>query len=148
MSFVTGTREDFITQRRFDMHVLRACRVSLIALSSHNSCQKKKTAILCMCVSGCSSMIANARGLKSQQSVVFDLAAVLSFPHHLKNAFHAAGEYCRRQVPNFTKSFKNVNILEFGDYIWKHQEKCIQISTNMPCIGSLIREIHVKISAF
>ena len=31
--------------------------------------------------------------------------------------------------------FKNVNILEFGDYIWNHHEKCIQISTNMPDIG-------------
>ena len=27
--------------------------------------------------------------------------------------------------------------LEFGEYIWIHQEKCIQISTNMPSIGSL-----------
>ena len=23
--------------------------------------------------------------------------------------------------------FKNVNILEFGDYIWNHHEKCIEI---------------------
>ena len=33
--------------------------------------------------------------------------------------------------------FKNLKInLEFGDYIWNHHEKCIQIlSTNMPDIG-------------
>ena len=31
--------------------------------------------------------------------------------------------------------FKNVNILESGDHIWNHHEKCIQISTNMPDIG-------------
>ena len=44
------------------------------------------------------------------------------------------------------KTFKNDNILEFHDYIWNHHEKCIQKSTNMPGIGSLIREIDVKIS--
>ena len=27
--------------------------------------------------------------------------------------------------------------------IWNHHEKCIQISTNIPVIGSLIREIAV-----
>ena len=31
--------------------------------------------------------------------------------------------------------FKNVTILEFGDYIWNQHENCIQISTNMPGIG-------------
>ena len=35
---------------------------------------------------------------------------------------------------------------EFHDHIWNHNVKCIQISTNMPCIGSLIREIAVKMS--
>ena len=30
---------------------------------------------------------------------------------------------------------KNVNILEFGDCIWNHHEKYIQISTNMSDIG-------------
>ena len=50
--------------------------------------------------------------------------------------FHAAG-VSRRQVKNF-KYFK---ILEFGDYIWNHHEKCIQISTNMPGIGLEICEI-------
>ena len=61
------------------------------------------------------------------------------------NAFHAAGE-CRRQVKNVTKFVKNVEIVEFRDHIWNHHEKYIQISTNMPCIGSLIREIDVEIS--
>ena len=36
---------------------------------------------------------------------------------------------------------KNVKILEFGDYIWDHCEKCIQISTDMPNIGLVICEI-------
>ena len=48
----------------------------------------------------------------------------------------------------FHKMFKNVNILEFHDYIWNHYEKCNQKSTNMPGIGSFIREIHVRISDF
>ena len=30
--------------------------------------------------------------------------------------------------------FKNNNILEFGDYIWNHHKKCIQMSPNMPGI--------------
>ena len=36
--------------------------------------------------------------------------------------------------------FKNVNILEFGDCIWNHHKKCIQISIHLHGIGSLIRE--------
>ena len=35
----------------------------------------------------------------------------------------------------FYEGLKNVKILEFGDYIWNHHEKCIQISTHMPGIG-------------
>ena len=45
-----------------------------------------------------------------------------------------------------TKFVKNVEIIEFHDQICNHNEKCIQISTNMPRIGSLIREIAVEIS--
>ena len=41
--------------------------------------------------------------------------------------------------------FKNLEIVEFHDYIRNHNEKCIQISTNMPSIGSVIRELAVKI---
>ena len=38
-------------------------------------------------------------------------------------------------------------MVEFHDHIWNHNVKCIQISTNMPGIGSLIREIAaIKIS--
>ena len=55
------------------------------------------------------------------------------------NAGPAAGE-CRRQTKNVIKFVKNCNILEFHDHIWNHHVKCIQISTNMPGIGSLIRE--------
>ena len=59
------------------------------------------------------------------------------------NAFHAAGE-CRQQVILFTHFVKIINILEFHDHIWNHHEKCIQISTNMPGIGSLICEIGLE----
>ena len=59
------------------------------------------------------------------------------------NAFHVAGA-CRRQVKIVTNFVKNVKIVGFHDHIWNHHEKCIQISTNMPGIGSLIREIDVK----
>ena len=61
------------------------------------------------------------------------------------NAYNAAG-MSRRQDKIATNFVKNVNILEFGYYIWNPYEKCIQISTNMPGIGSLIREIAVEIS--
>ena len=59
------------------------------------------------------------------------------------NAFHAAG---RVQTTGqiFHKIFKIDNILEFHDHIWNHHSKCIQKSTNMPGIGSLIREMDVK----
>ena len=39
-----------------------------------------------------------------------------------------------------------VEIVEFHDHIWNHNEKCVQISTNMPDISSLIHEIAVEIS--
>ena len=41
--------------------------------------------------------------------------------------------------------FKNVKILESGDNIRYHRQKCIQMSTNMPGIGSVIREIAFEI---
>ena len=63
----------------------------------------------------------------------------------LLNAFHVAGE-CRRQVTNLTKFVKNVEIVQFNYHIWNHSEECIQISTDMPGIGSLIREVAVNIS--
>ena len=40
---------------------------------------------------------------------------------------------------------KKIMIIEFHYYIWNHHGKCIEISTNMPGNGSLIREIKVKI---
>ena len=61
------------------------------------------------------------------------------------NAFRVAGER-RRQVKNVTNLVKNVTIVEFHDHIWNQHEKCSQRSTNMPGIGSLIREIAVEIS--
>ena len=46
----------------------------------------------------------------------------------------------------FNKFVFFFEIVEFHDHIWNHNEKCIQIITNMPGIGSLIHEIAVKIS--
>ena len=43
------------------------------------------------------------------------------------------------------KVVKNVKIAEFQNHIWNHYEKYIEISTNMPAIGSLICEIIIKI---
>ena len=51
-----------------------------------------------------------------------------------------------RLVQNFTKFDKNVKIIEFHYRIWNHRGKCIKLSTNMPGIGYLIREIYVKMS--
>ena len=61
------------------------------------------------------------------------------------NAYNAAG-VSRRQEQNVTKFVKNVEIMEFHGHIWNYHEKCIQISTNMPGIGSSIHEIAVEIS--
>ena len=47
---------------------------------------------------------------------------------------------------NVNNKIKNYNILEFHDHIWNHHEKYIQKNANMPGIGSLIREIDVKMS--
>ena len=41
---------------------------------------------------------------------------------------------------------KKIKIVELHDHIWNHHEKYIQKSTNMPGIGSLIREIDITIS--
>ena len=74
-----------------------------------------------------------------------NLCTDTEIPIYTFNAFHAAGE-CRRQVKKLAKFVKNVDIVEFHDYIRNHNEKGIQISTNMPGIGSLIRKIAVEIS--
>ena len=52
----------------------------------------------------------------------------------LINTYNVAGE-SRRQDQNVTFFVKNVNILEFGYYIWNPCEKCIQKSPNVPGIG-------------
>ena len=39
------------------------------------------------------------------------------------------------------KIIKNVKIQKFDYHIWNHHEKCIDLSTNMPSIGSVIYEI-------
>ena len=43
---------------------------------------------------------------------------------------------------------KNVNILKFDYYIWNPHEKYIEISTNIPSIGLIIREIGFEILEF
>ena len=44
-------------------------------------------------------------------------------------------------VNNFTKLSKLSKSFKLHHYIWNHHGKCIQISTNMPCIGLEIRKI-------
>ena len=51
-------------------------------------------------------------------------------------------EYCKFTYRYLTKFAKEYNIIKCHYYIWNG--KCIQISTNMPGIGSLIREIKFK----
>ena len=72
-----------------------------------------------------------------------------SVGRHTHNAFHAADE-CRRQVKKLTTFVKNVNIVEFHyqSDIQNHDEKYIQISTNMPGIGLVIPEITGELLEF
>ena len=67
---------------------------------------------------------------------VFDrLPSVSSFSKLcVLNTYNAAG-VSRRQDQNVTNFVTNINILEFGYYIWNPYEKCIQKSPNMPGIG-------------
>ena len=44
--------------------------------------------------------------------------------------------------------FKNFRILEFGGDIWNRDEKCIQMSTNMPGVGSVFCEISFEFYDF
>ena len=60
---------------------------------------------------------------------------------------HQVAGVSRRQINKNTKMFKNVNIIEFSYFSWNHHEKCIEISTNMPSTGLVIREIDVDICA-
>ena len=43
---------------------------------------------------------------------------------------------------------KNVKIFEFRYHIWNHNEKRIQISTNMPSIGLVMSEVGFKMHKF
>ena len=52
------------------------------------------------------------------------------------------GRQLRTTSQHFTKFFKNVKIIEFQYHIiWNHHEKCMEKSTNMPNIGSVMIEI-------
>ena len=62
------------------------------------------------------------------------------------NDFTKAASECRRQVNNGTNLVKDVKIVTFYDQIWNLHEKYIEISTNISGIGSLFREISVKMS--
>ena len=64
------------------------------------------------------------------------------------NTFHTAG-VSRRRVKSVTKCSKISQISGIsGEYIWNHHEKCIKISSNVPGICTLIREIDIKIQKF
>ena len=78
--------------------------------------------------------------LKTSQNKVVSQYCLIRL---LINTNHAAGA-SRRQVQHFTKLSKNVNVLKFHDRIWNHYEKYIQMSPNMPGIGSLICEIDIN----
>ena len=54
----------------------------------------------------------------------------------LINVLYVRTYYDRAKTP------QNVNILQFHDHIWNHHER--HKRTNMPGIGSLIREIDIK----
>ena len=51
-----------------------------------------------------------------------------------------------RRRKKLTHFVTNVKMMEFHYHIWNRHEKCIEISTNMPGIGSVNREIAVRIS--
>ena len=113
--------------------LLRTLQTRLIETMQGMLCSRCDQVILCVCP-----------GI-SQRHNNFSLVLFLS--KHARtldiiNAFHAAGE-CRRQGTG-TKCSKNFKIPEFGDYIWNHHTKYIQISTNMPAIGSVIHKIDGK----
>ena len=67
--------------------------------------------------------------------------------HFLNNTYHVAGE-CRRQEQNVTNVVKNVKIVECPYHIQNPREKCIQIGTNMPCVGLVIPEITCEMLEF
>ena len=55
--------------------------------------------------------------------------------------YHAV-DVSRRQIQKFTFFFKNNKIVEIHYYIiWNHEEKCIQMSTNIPGICLVDRKI-------
>ena len=53
----------------------------------------------------------------------------------------ACGRREQTTIKNVKKCLKISKFRKFCDSIWNHQEKCIQISTNMPEIGLEICEI-------
>ena len=50
----------------------------------------------------------------------------------------------RRKVHNVRKYSTNVEMIELRYYIWNHRVKYMRMSTNMPGIGSVIRELTFK----
>ena len=79
---------------------------------------------------------------------------VLSVNQYARNSFvtiwnkrnHRTSRVSRRQFENVTTLSKMSKMWNLVTIFWNHHENCIQISTNTPGIGSLIREIHVKIT--
>ena len=68
----------------------------------------------------------------------------MEYLHIYVNTNQSAGVSTSTILQNLAK--KKVKILEFGDDIEICHDKCIDTSTNMPCIGSEIPEIAFKIS--
>ena len=55
---------------------------------------------------------------------------------------------CQKLSKLFNLMSKIVKIVQFHEYIWNLHEKCIQMSTNMPSIGLVIRERCFEIGVF
>ena len=98
------------------------CMFTLHAVNRlwNNTCLLAKVflAVLVSCVKG--AVICGASG------------DVLTYLMSL-NACHVTG-VSRRHV-KLHKNVKNVNILQFGDLICNHHEKCFKISTHMSSVG-------------
>ena len=70
--------------------------------------------------------------------VLFGILSATSFVYH--DFFFILDQLSLKNLE------RNVKIVQCHHHIWNHHEKYIEISTNIPVIGSLICEITVKVS--
>ena len=77
-------------------------------------------------------------------TVVGVVSEVLIYTSQRLKQYSPCGRRVQTISQNLTNFVKNVKIVEFHYHILNHHEKCIKISTNMPSIGLVIREITVK----